>query len=41
MVFGLAKEGWDARAGRFDALDLVADALGAAGAFATTVTLTR
>jgi hypothetical protein len=41
MVIGLAKELWDARTGRFDSLDLVADALGAAGALATTVTLTR
>lgn len=41
MAFGLAKELWDARTGRFDVLDLVADALGAAGAFASTVTLTR
>jgi len=41
LAFGIAKELWDARDGRFDALDLVADALGAAGAYATTVTLTR
>ena len=41
MAFGLAKELWDARTGRFDVLDLVADAFGAAGAFASTVTLTR
>lgn len=41
MLFGLAKEFRDARTDRFDVLDLVADALGAAGAYALTVTLTR
>ena len=41
LAFGLAKELWDARSGRFDVLDLVADAIGAAGAFASTVTLTH
>jgi len=41
MAFGIAKELWDARNGGFDALDLFADALGAAGAYATTFTLTR
>jgi hypothetical protein len=38
---GLAKELWDRRTSGFDPLDLLADALGAAGAAATTVTLTR
>ncbi len=41
MLFGLAKELRDARTDRFDVLDLVADAIGAAGAYALTVTLTR
>ena len=41
LVLGVAKELWDGRRGHFDWLDLAADALGAAGAAATTVTLTR
>ena len=41
LVLGLAKEIWDIRRTGFDWLDLGADALGAAGAAATTVTLGR
>jgi hypothetical protein len=41
MVLGLAKEIWDIRRSGFDWVDLGADALGAAGAAATTVTLGR
>ena len=38
---GLAKELWDTRHGDFDLVDLLADACGAAGATATTITLTK
>ena len=41
LVLGLAKEIWDIRRSGFDWVDLGADALGAAGAAATTVTLGR
>lgn len=41
LTLGLAKELWDAAHDRFDAVDLLADLVGAAGAYGTTHTLTR
>lgn len=41
LAFGLVKELWDARRGRFDAMDLLADTIGAGTAAATTITLSR
>jgi hypothetical protein len=41
LGLGLAKELWDQRQHHFDVVDLLADAVGAAGAAAATITLTR
>jgi hypothetical protein len=41
LTLGLAKEFWDGHRWRFDFVDLVADATGAAGAAGATITLTR